>query len=84
MGKVKQKAFKQILAYSRIFWHNQVHSGVFQAYSESCVTLAYSQPEANTELIQTSTMERFAEIVNCYSYFRKLLFSQYQLFMFSV
>ena len=32
----------------------------------------YSEPEANSELCQTSTMERCAKIVDNYSCFRKL------------
>ena len=53
-GNNKQRPFRQILAYSRIFRHiqaysdisihNQAYSGIIQAYSEPCVTLAYSKP----------------------------------------
>ena len=35
-------------------------------------TLAFSKSEAYSEPRQTSTMKRFAKIVNGYSYFRKL------------
>ena len=51
-------------------------------------TLLYSEPvtfrtQAYSEPCQISTMERFPKIVNRYNYFRKQLFSQYQLFKFS-
>ena len=36
--------FTYILASSNIFRHNQAYSGIIQAYSESCVTLAYLAP----------------------------------------
>ena len=61
------------------------------AYSEPCVTPAYSEPwyiqnqkQVYSEPCQTFAMKLFAKIVNSYSCFRKLkLFSQYQLFTFS-
>ena len=41
----KQKLFRQIKVYSRLFWNNQVYSDIFwynQAYSE--IIQAYSEP----------------------------------------
>ena len=64
-GKVKQKPFKQIYAYSRIFRHidaysdisrhNQAYLGIIQAYSEPCVTLACSELWyiQNPDILQT-------------------------------
>ena len=50
MGKCKTKAihgdlgiFTHIPAYSGISRHIQAYSGIIQAYSEPCVTLAYSE-----------------------------------------
>ena len=53
-GNVKQRPFRQIYAYSRIFLLFQVHSVIIrhfqeffrhiQTYSEPCSTLAYSEP----------------------------------------
>ena len=51
MGKYKAKAsqadigiFTHIHAYSDIFRHDQPYSGIIQAFSEPCVTLAYLKP----------------------------------------
>ena len=61
-------------------------------YSQPCYiqsllifrTLPDSKSETYSELCQTSTMKRFAKIVNGYNYFYKLwLFSQYKLAAFS-
>ena len=40
---VKQKPFRQIYAYSRKLRHNQAYSGIIQAFSEPCLTMAYSE-----------------------------------------
>ena len=76
---VKRKPFRQIQAYP----------GIIQAYSERCVTLAYSQlwyiqntgtfktlsyskSKTYSEPCQTSTMKRFAKIVNGFHCLHKL------------
>ena len=82
--------FRHINAHSGIFRHNQTYSGISQAYSSIFRTLfhisifrtlAYSEPdyiikpEVCSELCQTSTMQRFAKIVNGYNYFRNINYS---------
>ena len=52
-----------IQAQSRIF---MTYSGIIQRYSKSCITLAYSEP------YKTSSIKRFAKIINGYNYFLKL------------
>ena len=42
--EIKQKPFRQIQSHSCIFQHIQASSGIIQAYSESCIILAYSEP----------------------------------------
>ena len=68
-GNVNQKPFMHIPVYSDISRHNQAYSGISQAYSEPCVTLAYSEPEAYLEPYQTSMT------ANGYNYFRIISFS---------
>ena len=59
----KTRSIFRTLAYSQP-WYIQ-NPGIFR-------TLAYSKSEAYWEPYQTSTMKRFAKIVNGYNYFRKL------------
>ena len=47
--------YMHILAYSCISRHNQAYSDIFRNYSG----IGYSEPEANLEPFQTSTMEHF-------------------------
>ena len=64
-GNVKQKPFRRfrhiqvyfsifrhIQAYSDISRHNQAYPGIIQAYSEPCVTLAYSEAYLQSWYIQ--------------------------------
>ena len=41
---VKSSSISGIQGYSDKFRHNYAYSGIIQAYSEPCVTLAYSKP----------------------------------------
>ena len=51
--------FRHIHVYFDIFRDIQACSGIIQAYSEPCVTLAYSKPEAYAEpYIQNSDIFR--------------------------
>ena len=64
----RTRSIFRTLAYSQR-WYNQ-NPVIFR-------TLAYSKSEAYSEPCQTSTMKRFAKIVNGYNHFHKLqLFSQ--------
>ena len=59
----RTRSMFRTLVYSQP-WHIQ-NLGMFR-------TLEYSKSEADSEPCQTSTMKRFAKIVNGYNYFRKL------------
>ena len=64
----RTRSIFRTLAYSQR-WYNQ-NPIIFR-------TLAYSKSEAYSEPCQTSTVKRFAKIVNGYNHFHKLqLFSQ--------
>ena len=54
-------------------WHIQIR-GIFR-------TLGYSELEANSELCQTSTMERGIKVVNIYSYQLFLFFNLMKVFL---
>ena len=56
--------FKHIHAYCSLFRHIQAHSGIILAYLESYVKL---ETDNYSELYQTSTMERFAKILNSFT-----------------
>ena len=70
------KAYSNILAYSGVFRHIQVYSGIIQAYSEPCVTLAYSEPKEYSEPCLTSTMERVVKIFKGSNYARSIFSMQ--------
>ena len=60
MGKSKKKPFMHILVYSNIFRHNQAYSGIIQAYSQPCITLAYLEPwyAQNPGIVRTRSIWR--------------------------
>ena len=62
--KFRTRSIFVTLVYSQP-WYTQ-NPGIFR-------TLVYSKSEAYSEHNQTSTMKRFARIVNGYNYFHKLL-----------
>ena len=59
----RTRSIFRTLAYSQP-WYIQ-NSDIFR-------TMAYSKSEAYSEYCQTSTMKRFAKIINGYNYFHKL------------
>ena len=81
--------FKHIHAYCSLFRHIQAHSGIILAYLESYVKL---ETDNYSELYQTSTMERFAKILNSFTvavfanqnYFRNTNISRSLLFLIKV
>ena len=66
MEKCKTRAIQADLT---IFTHIPAYSGMFTTLCNSGVTPKYSEP------CQTSTMERFANVVNDYNDFRNISFS---------
>ena len=52
-------------------WHTQNHSELWHIQQPGIFrTLTYSEFEAHSEPCQTSTMQRFAKVVNGSNYFR--------------
>ena len=79
------RIFRHIHTSSGIIKHIQELFKQIQAYSEPFVTLTYLEPKyiwnqkyiqnlVYSEPCQTSTMERFAKVVNGYNYFRNITF----------
>ena len=56
-------------------WHTQNHSEPWHIQQPGIFrTLTYSEFEAHSEPCQTSTMQRFAKVVNGYNYFHRISF----------
>ena len=78
------RIFPHIQAYSHLFRYNQTYPGIFQAYSEleACSEPWHIQNSGvftaleDSEPCQTSTLERFANIINGYNYFRNISLSR--------